>query len=83
MNPDQKYFVKVAYEWGKVGQPAESTGEMAWNELSYEQSVTAQNAIVIPGVKLMLDEAGILGMETAEMSGKDVSILKNKQPGKK
>jgi hypothetical protein len=70
-----RYYVKVSYEWGKSTgseRTAESVGTMEWSDLHYEQSVALQNNALIPGVKVILDESGNLGMEAAELSGTPV-----------
>jgi len=70
---DQKYFVSVEVKWGKQdangNQVAESVGGQNWGALSYDQSVAVQNFIVIPGMKTILDQAGILGIESIELMG--------------
>jgi hypothetical protein len=70
---DQKYFVSVEVKWGKDdgkgNKKAESVGGQTWGELSYGQSVAVQSGCVIPGVKLMFDKAGEMGVINAEAMG--------------
>lgn len=63
---DQQYFVSVEVKWGKQNgdkQEVESVGGQNWGYLTYDQSVMVQSSCVIPGVQLMLEEAGKLGLE--------------------
>jgi hypothetical protein len=44
---DTRYYVKVAYEWGKANGSelsAESVGTMTWADLHYDQSVALQKS---------------------------------------
>ena len=66
MANEKEYFVSVTVEWGKQNgesQKAESVGGQNWGNLTYDQSVAVQNAVVIPGVIQMLEDAGALGLE--------------------
>jgi len=65
-NEDQEYFVSITVEWGKQNgesQKVESTGGQNWGCLTYDQSVAVQNAVIIPGITQMLEDAGALGLE--------------------
>ena len=80
MSSEKEYFVSVTVEWGKQNgesQKAESVGGQNWGNLTYDQSVAVQNAVVIPGVIQMLKDAGELGLE---MVGDEalVSMIKTK-----
>ena len=80
-NEDKQYFVKVTVEWGKQDgdtQNAESVGGQSWGYLTYDQSVAVQNAVVIPGVIQMLEDAGELGLEMVGDSAM-VDIIKSKK----
>ena len=66
MANEKEYFVSVTVEWGKQNgesQKAESVGGQNWGNLTYDQSVAVQNAVVIPGMIQMLEDAGALGLE--------------------
>jgi len=81
MADDKQYFVKVTVEWGKQDgdtQKAESVGGQSWGYLTYDQSVAVQNAVVIPGVIQMLEDAGSLGLELVGDEGM-VDIIKAKK----
>lgn len=65
----KEYFVDVTVTWGKQNgesQKVESVGGNNWGYLTYDQSVALQNAVVIPGVTQMLEDAGALGLELVE-----------------
>ena len=81
MADDKQYFVSVTVEWGKQdgqSQRAESTGGQNWGNLTYDQSVAVQNAVVIPAVVQMLEDAGELGLEMVEDTNL-VEIIKAKK----
>ena len=66
---DKEYFVEMQVTWGKQdgdNQKVESTGGQNWGYLSYDQSVALQNAVIIPNLTAMLEDAGELGLEVAE-----------------
>ena len=68
---DKEYFVEIQVTWGKQdgdNQKVESTGGQNWGYLSYDQSVALQNAVIIPNLTAMLEDAGELGLEVAEDS---------------
>ena len=68
MANEKEYYVSVTVEWGKQNgesQKAESVGGQNWGNLTYDQSVAVQNAVVIPGIIQMLEDAGELGLEMA------------------
>jgi hypothetical protein len=77
---DQQYFVSVTVEWGKQDgdtQSVESTGGQNWGYLTYDQSLAVENAVIIPGMQLMLEWSGELGLEMLEDQGTVDTIKKS------
>ena len=75
---DKQHYVKVAFEWGndEGGElTPKNRGECIWVSMPYENSVALQNAAVIPGLTMIIEEAGKLGLDM-------IGGMPDKKPGK-
>lgn len=64
--PDKQYYVKVSFEFGVDNGDGtftpKNTGEAVWISMPDVDAVGLQNYAVIPGLVLMTEKAGELGL---------------------